>query len=76
MSTNNVKHADPLKTKTGKTRLKPLNYRQLEDMLSKAQPKHRQKIQNRMRILAKKIGYISAEKTAESVADTVAETVQ
>jgi hypothetical protein len=70
MSTNNVKHADSLKTKTGKTRLKPLNYKQLEDMLSKAQPKHRQKIQNRMRILAKKIGYVSAEPltdTAEAV---------
>ena len=52
MSTNNVKHADPLKTKTGKTRLKPLNYRQLEDMLSKARPKHRQKIRNRMNKLS------------------------
>ena len=71
MSTNNVKHADPMKTKTGKTRLKPLNYKQLEDMLSKAQPKHRQKIQNRMRILAKKIGYVPAETTAEPLTDTV-----
>ena len=75
MSTNNVKHADPLKTKTGKTRLKPLNYRQLEDMLSKAQPKHRQKIQNRMRTLVKKIGYIAPGKTAEPVADTATEAV-
>lgn len=75
MSTNNVKHADPLKTKTGKTRLKPLNYAQLEDMLSKAQPKHRQKIQNRMRILAKKIGYVVPEKVEEPIAETVAETV-
>jgi hypothetical protein len=71
MSTNNVKHADPLKTKTGKTRLKPLNYKQLEDMLSKAQPKHRQKIQNRMRILAKKIGYVPVETTAEPLTDAV-----
>ena len=75
MSTNNVKNADPLKTKTGKTRLKPLNYRQLEDMLSKAQPKHRQKIQNRMRTLAEKIGYTATEKTAEPVADTATEAV-
>ena len=75
MSTNNVKHADPLKTKTGKTRLKPLNYRQLEDMLSKSQPKHRQKIQNRMRILAEKIGYTATEKVQEPVADTAAEAV-
>lgn len=51
MSTNNVKHRDPLKTKTGKTRLGPLNLKQLEDMLSKAPPKHRQKIENRMKRL-------------------------
>ena len=70
MSTNNVKHADPLKTKTGKTRLKPLNYKQLEDMLSKAKPKHRQMIKNRMRILVKKIGYVPAETTAEPLTDT------
>lgn len=75
MSTNNVKHADPLKTKTGKTRLKPLNYHQLEDMLSKARPKHRQKIQNRMRTLAEKIGYTATEKSAETVADTATEAV-
>ena len=75
MSTNNVKHAGPMKTKTGKTRLKPLNYRQLEDMLSKSQPKHRQKIQNRMRILAEKIGYTATEKVQEPVADTAAEAV-
>ena len=74
MSTNNIKPADPLKTKTGKTRLKPLNYKQLEDMLSRAQPKHRQKIENRMRILAKKIGYVPAETTAEPLTD-IAEAV-
>jgi hypothetical protein len=71
MSTNKVQHRDPMKTKTGKTRLKPLNYKQLEDMLSKAQPKHRQKIQNRMRILAKKIGYVPVETTAEPLTDAV-----
>jgi hypothetical protein len=60
-----------MKTKTGKTRLKPLNYKQLEDMLSKAQPKHRQKIQNRMRILAKKIGYVPAESVTEPLTDAV-----
>ena len=75
MSTNNVKHADPLKTKTGKTRLNPLNYHQLEDMLSKAKPKHRQKIQNRMRTLAEKIGCTAPEKTADPVADTTPEAV-
>ena len=56
MSTNNVKHADPLKTKTGKTRLKPLSYEKLEEMLASARPKHKAKIQNRMNTLVKKFG--------------------
>ena len=55
MSTNNVKHADPLKTKTGKTRLGPLNHKQLQDMLDKARPKDKEKIQNRISRLAKKV---------------------
>lgn len=54
MSTNNIKHADPMKTKTGKTRLGPLNLAQLNDMLEKAKPKDRSKIQNRIRIFTKK----------------------
>lgn len=45
----NIKHADPMKTKTGKTRLGPLNLSQLEDMIQKAKPKDRQKIQNRLK---------------------------
>lgn len=49
----NRKHRDPLKTKTGKTRLGPLGLAQLEDMLSKSLPKHRQKIQNRINALNK-----------------------
>lgn len=75
MSTNNLSHADPLKTKTGKTRLGPLSYKQLEEMLSKALPKHRSKIQNRMNILAKKIGYVPQEQTKETVAEEASETV-
>lgn len=55
MSTNNVQNADPMKTKTGKTRLGPLNLAQLQDMLSKAKPKDKSKIENRIRILSKKI---------------------
>lgn len=55
MSTNNVKHADPLKTKTGKTRLGPLNYKQLKEMLDKARPKDKGKIQNRINRLSKKV---------------------
>lgn len=60
MSTNNIKHADPLKTKTGKTRLGPLNLIQLNDMLEKAKPKDRSKIQNRIRIFTKKFPNIGA----------------
>jgi hypothetical protein len=44
--------ADSLKTKTGKTRLGPLNLTQLKEMLEKtAKPKEKGKIQNRIRIL-------------------------
>ena len=67
MSTNNVKHADPLKTKTGKTRLKPLSYEKLEEMLASARPKHKAKIQNRMNTLVKKFGY--APKIKETVVE-------
>ena len=52
----NIKHADPMKTKTGKTRLGPLNLNQLNEMLVKEnKPKNRSKIQNRIRSI-KKIG--------------------
>ena len=54
MSTNNVKYADPLKTRTGKTRLGPLNIKQLHEMLAKeSKPKNKGKIQNRIRALEK-----------------------
>ena len=50
----NVKHADPMKTKTGKTRLGPLNLKQLTEMLAKeSKAKHKSKIQNRIRALQK-----------------------
>jgi hypothetical protein len=43
-------HADPLKTKTGKTRLGPLNIQQLYDLLNKeTRAKNKGKIQNRIR---------------------------
>jgi hypothetical protein len=54
MSTNNVKYADPLKTRTGKTRLGPLNIKQLNEMLAReSKPKNKGKIQNRIRALEK-----------------------
>ncbi len=36
---------DPMKTKTGKVRLGPLNVDQLTKMLESSRPKHRAKIQ-------------------------------
>jgi hypothetical protein len=43
---------DPMKTKTGKTRLGPLNIVQLKDMLDKSsRPKDKAKILNRIKIL-------------------------
>ena len=45
------KTADPMRTRTGKLRLKPLNLAQLQEMLSKAQKKDKNKIQNRINVL-------------------------
>lgn len=49
------KTADPMRTRTGKVRLKPLNLVQLEEMLSKAQKRDRNKIQNRINELKSRI---------------------
>ena len=54
MSNNKVQHRDPLKTRTGKTRLGPLNIKQLNEMLAReSKPKNKGKIQNRIRALEK-----------------------
>jgi hypothetical protein len=50
----NRQHADPLKTKTGKTRLGPLSIDKLQEMLKTAKPKHRSKIQSRIFLLNSK----------------------
>jgi hypothetical protein len=43
------KHADPMRTRTGKTRLGPLSMKQLQELLEKSsRPKDRSKIQNRI----------------------------
>jgi hypothetical protein len=48
-------HGDPMKHKTGKPRLGPLNLVQLNDLLDKsARPKDRAKIQSRIRTLEKR----------------------
>ena len=53
----NKTHADPMKTKTGKPRLGPLNLKQLTEMLAKeSKAKNKSKIQNRIRAL-EKMGY-------------------
>ena len=45
-------HADPMKTKTGKTRLGPLSLTQLQEMLQKSsRPKDKGKIRSRIKIL-------------------------
>lgn len=47
-----LKPRDPMRTKTGKTRLGPLNLVQLEEMLAnESRPKNKGKIQNRIRTL-------------------------
>lgn len=47
---------DPMKTKTGKTRLGPLNLAQLNDMLEKSsRPKDKAKILNRIRQLESRV---------------------
>ena len=47
---------DPMKTRTGKTRLGPLNLTQLKDMLEKSsRPKDKAKILNRIKILETRV---------------------
>ena len=51
-----VKHADPMKTRTGKTRLGPLTLAQLREMKEKsAKPKMKQQIQNRINELESRL---------------------
>ena len=51
-----VKTANPMLTRNGKTRLGPLNLKQLTDMLEKTtRPKDKVKIQNRVKILEARI---------------------
>ena len=47
--------ADPNKTKNGRTRLGPLNFKQLTDMLAKSsRPKEKDKIQRRIQTLVQR----------------------
>jgi hypothetical protein len=49
--------ADPMRTKSNKVRLGPLNVHQLTEMLKSALPKHRAKIQHRIDTLVNKYGH-------------------
>jgi hypothetical protein len=49
--------SDPMRTRSGKARLGPLNVSQLTKMLESAQPKHRAKIQRRIDALVNKYGH-------------------
>jgi hypothetical protein len=49
-------HGDPMKHKTGKPRLGPLNLAQLNDLFEKSsRPKDRARIQSRIRALEKRL---------------------
>jgi hypothetical protein len=51
-----VKTANPMLTRNGKTRLGPLNLKQLNDMLEKSsKPKDKAKIQSRIRTLEARV---------------------
>lgn len=72
MSAKNHKHADPMKTRTGKTRLGPLNIKQLHDLLAKeSKPKNKGKIQSRIRALEKMGFKLPQEPVAEEAAEAV-----
>lgn len=67
-----MSNADPMKTKTGKTRLGPLSLKQLYEMLSKeTKPKNKGKIQSRIRTLEKRGLKLPQETVAETAAETV-----
>jgi hypothetical protein len=66
----NRQPADPLKTRTGKTRLGPLNINKLEEMLKSARAKDRSKIENRIRHL-NRLGHFS--KNVNDVVEVSAE---
>jgi hypothetical protein len=63
---------DPMKTKTGKTRLGPLNIKQLHELLEKtSKAKEKGKIQTRIRILEKRGHQLPQNQVAETALETV-----
>ena len=66
MAVAKSKKANPMLTKTGKTRLGPLSLKQLQEMLEKSsKPKDKAKIENRVKIL-KKILHVGKYKVVET----------
>lgn len=53
MSVKKESKRDPMKTKSGRPRLGPLNLGQLNKLMETARPKERAKIQNRIRAITK-----------------------
>jgi hypothetical protein len=68
----NIQNADPFKTKTGKTRLGPLNLKQLYTLLENtSKAKEKGKIQTRIRELEKRGHKLPQETVAETAAEAV-----
>lgn len=71
MAHKNRKHADPMKTKTGKTRLGPLNLKQLHELLDKeSKLKNKGKIQSRIRAM-EKMGFKLPQKPLTDATEAV-----
>ena len=61
-----VKKRNPMTTRTGKTRLGPLNFKQLNDLLSRSiKPKEKARIKNRISQLEKILDYKYEPPTTE-----------
>jgi hypothetical protein len=68
MSAKKVRTCDPMKTKSGKTRLGPLNIAQLTTMLESAKKKHKPAIQRAL-VNRTKTQQVSTKVSAEVVAE-------
>ena len=60
MAVAKTKKASPMLTRNGKTRLGPLNMKQLQEMLEKSsKPKDKAKINSRINELKRRPGYVA-----------------
>ena len=73
MATKGKSKKSSMTTKTGKTRLGPLNLKQLEDLSGKSsKPKEKAKIDRRINELKSRTGYI---KPVEAIVEEIVEAV-